>query len=264
MALPHSSLGGESRNGPVPESTIRRVDETPVPFDVPVASSEPLEALAARLEVAVTASAGSQSALSDLLVTAKFLTSAISEVCDTNSELLRELSALGAAIGVHAKERAMLESRIDRLNGIITQSLEESSREHSRLLVEHETIVAQHETIMAQAREEAARERARLVAEHDGFIAMLVADHESELESLRRDSLERGAPVAIPAQSAATLAIPVERVGPPPLPVERAVLVERTAPLEIPELPRPHAARPRLEVPELPRPPFLPRPSRRS
>jgi len=251
MALPHSSLGGESRNGPVPESTIRRVDETPVPFDVPVASSEPLEALAARLEVAVTASAGSQSALSDLLVTAKFLTSAISEVCDTNSELLRELSALGAAIGVHAKERAMLESRIDRLNGIITQSLEEASREHSRLLVEHETIVAQHETIMAQAREEAARERARLVAEHDGFIAMLVADHERELESLRHDSAVR----AVPVEQAA----PFERAAP----VDRASPVERVAPLEIPELPRPHAGRPRLEVPELPRPPFLPRPNRR-
>lgn len=250
MALPHTSLGGESRNGPIPESTIRRVDETPVPFDVPVASSEPLEALAARLEVAVTASAGSQSALSDLLVTAKFLTSAISEVCDTNSELLRELSALGAAIGVHAKERAMLESRIDRLNGIITQSLEEASREHSRLLVEHETI-------LAQAREEAARERAHLVAEHDGFIAMLVADHEREIESTRHGSAVHPAPV----EPAAPLVrpAPVERAAP----MDHASPVERVAPLEIPELPRPHGARPRLEVPELPRPPFLPRPTRR-
>jgi hypothetical protein len=242
MALPHTSLAGlpgETRTGLVPESTIRRVDETPVPFDVPVASSEPLEALAARLEVAVTASAGSQSALSDLLVTAKFLTSAISEVCDTNSELLRELSALGMAIGVHAKERAMLESRIDRLNGIITQSLEEASREHSRLLVDHETTIA-------QAREEAARERAHLVAEHDGFIAMLVADHEREILALRRDSAERAAP-------------PVEHAAP----VEQAAPVERAAPVEIPELPRPNMARPRLEVPELPRPPFLPRPTRR-
>jgi hypothetical protein len=180
MGLPNTILGADFRTGPVPDSTIRRIDEGPLMTES-IASSVPLDALAARLEVAVTASAGTQSALSDLLNMAKGLSDAINEVRDTNAELLRELSSIGQALVVHAKERALLEARVEWLSGA-----------------------------MAQGREEAAREQGRLMAEHDGFIAMLMADHDRELDVLRG--------------------------GPPPLPREpRGELPTRPA---IPRLPR--------------------------
>jgi hypothetical protein len=162
MGLPNTFLGADIRTGPVPDSSVRRIDESAVPVGHSIAPSMPLEALVARLEVAVTASAGTQSALSDLLATAKGLTSAISEVRDTNAELLRELDSVGLALAAHAKERALLEGRIDWLNGAVMQS-----------------------------REDAAREQARLMAEHDGFIAMLMADHARELDALRHGPVER-------------------------------------------------------------------------
>jgi hypothetical protein len=42
------------------------------------------------------------------------------------------------------------------------------------------------ERVLDEAGEDAERERERLVSEHDKFIAMLLADHEQELESLRQ------------------------------------------------------------------------------
>jgi hypothetical protein len=161
MGLPNL-FGADIRTGPVPESTVRRLDETPVPFE-PLGPSVPLEVLAARVEVAVTASAGTQLALSDLLTTAKGLTAALSEMRDTNDELMRELSAVAEALTTHAKERTILEARVEWLGGA-----------------------------MVQGREEAAREQARLIAEHDHFIAMLMADHDRELEALRHEPVELG------------------------------------------------------------------------
>lgn len=210
MGLPNTFLGIDSRPVPMPESTVRRLDETtPVPFD-PLTGSVPLDTLAARLEVAVTASAGTQLALSDLLNIAKGLGSALNEVRDTNDELMRELAAVGEALTVHARERVMLEARVEWLGGALMR-----------------------------ARDEAAREQARLIAEHDHFIAMLMADHDRELEEARRSAAE---------QEVREL----PRSEPPEFP--------RSQP---PELPRAEASGeiPRPPVRELPRPaiPRLPR-----
>ncbi len=224
MGLPNTIFGTDSRPGPVPDSTVRRLDETtPVPFE-PLTGSVPLDALAARLEVAVTASAGTQLALSDLLITAKGLSAAISEVRDTNDELMRELAAVGEALVVHARERALLEARVEWLS-----------------------------SAMVQVREEAAREQARLIAEHDHFIAMLMADHDREIETLQSSAeleareVPRSEPPALP------------RSEPPPLPRSEPPPLPRTEP---PPLPRTEAREvPRPDVRELPRPviPRLPR-----
>jgi hypothetical protein len=76
--------------------------------------------------------------------------------------------------------------------------------------------VAEHESILAQTHEQAALERERLVAEHDSFIAMLVADHERELQH--------------------------HRLRPPPLP--KSVPPELPKAAALPELPRPILPRP--------------------
>jgi hypothetical protein len=218
MGLPNTFLGIDSRPIPMPESTVRRLDETtPVPFD-PLTGSVPLDILAARLEVAVTASAGTQLALSDLLNIAKGLGSALNEVRDTNDELMRELASVGEALVVHARERIMLEARVEWLGGA-----------------------------MVRAREEATREQARLIAEHDHFIAMLMADHDREIEAAR--------------QSAAEPEVrEVPRSQPPELPRSQPPELPRSQP---PELPRAEASGeiPRAPVRELPRPaiPRLPR-----
>jgi hypothetical protein len=163
MAVLNTAFAGvDVPTGFVSESSVELIEETASEPESHVAPSARLEALFNRLQSAVSTSERTELALSDLLVTAKFLSAAIGEVRDANSELVLELSALCQAVAAQAKHRSLLENRIERLQHAI-----------------------------AQSRDDAARERARLLAEHDGFIAMLMADHERELESLRHRPLER-------------------------------------------------------------------------
>ena len=114
-------------------------------------------AFGARLEAGLAASARTEATLADLFRTAKFLSATIASVREANARLARELESLAEAVSGGGDERTSLASRIQRL-----------------------------ERVLDEAGEEAARERQRLVTEHDQFIAMLVADHERELESLRK------------------------------------------------------------------------------
>jgi hypothetical protein len=114
-------------------------------------------AFGARLEAALAASARTEATLADLFRTSKFLSATIASVREANSVLARELESLAEIVAGGGDERAALAGRIQRL-----------------------------ERILDDAAEEAVRERQRLVTEHDNFIAMLVADHERELESLRK------------------------------------------------------------------------------
>jgi len=241
MGLPNTFLGIDTRPGPVPDSAVRRLDETtPVPFE-PLTGGVPLDALAARLEVAVTATAGTQLALSDLLNIAKGLSAALSEVRDTNEELMRELAQVGEALSVHARERVMLEARVEWLS-----------------------------SAMVQAQEEGAREQARLIAEHDHFIAMLMADHDRELEAMRMSAgvaevpePPRSQPPELPRMQPPEL----PRMQPPELPRMHPPELPRTQPPELPRVQPPELPRtqppelPRAEARELPRPviPRLPR-----
>jgi hypothetical protein len=174
MAILNTAFAGvDIPTGFVSESAVELIEETASEPESHVAPTARLEALSTRLQAAVTTSERTELALSDLLVTAKFLGAAIGEVRDTNSELVFELSALSQAVAAQAKHRRLLEDRIERL-----------------------------QVALAQGRDEAARERARLLSEHDGFIAMLMADHEREIDSLRhrpvdRDVREPPRPVAV-------------------------------------------------------------------
>jgi hypothetical protein len=114
-------------------------------------------AFGARLGAALTATARTESTLADLFRTAKFLSASIASVREANRILARELESLAQLMAGGGDERASLAGRIQRL-----------------------------ERVLDDATEEAVRERQRLLSEHDKFIAMLVADHERELETLRQ------------------------------------------------------------------------------
>jgi hypothetical protein len=112
--------------------------------------------LAARIEAAMAASAKTESTLSDLLRTAKFLSASINAVREANAALVQELEVLCSIVDGEGAERSSLERRIQRLE----RRLEDTG-------------------------DDAARERRFLVEEHDAFIASLVSDHERELFALR-------------------------------------------------------------------------------
>ena len=163
-----------------PEPALRAVREArpsdPGPVDAPVNSELRLlpareasgarpspAALMARVEAAVAASARTEAALSDLLRTAKFLSASIAAVRDANAGLVHELEALCEVVDGDGAQRMVLERRIHRL-----------------------------ERILGDTTRDAESERQFLVQEHDSFIAQLVSDHESELDSLRRRLAELG------------------------------------------------------------------------
>jgi chromosome segregation ATPase len=114
-------------------------------------------AFGARLEAALAASSRTEATLADLFRTAKFLSATIASVREANAVLARELESLAQAAAGGGDERASLAGRIHRL-----------------------------EKVLDEATEESVRERQRLLAEHDEFIKMLLADHERELDSLRK------------------------------------------------------------------------------
>jgi hypothetical protein len=120
-------------------------------------------AIARRIEDALTRSSRTDGALADLLRTAQFLCATINAVCQTNRELACELRALRELV---VGERAEI---ID----ICGEAFEE--RETSR------------------SGEGLARQE--LIAEHDQFIAMLVADHQREVDALRQKLTETRAAV---------------------------------------------------------------------
>ncbi len=114
-----------------------------------------------RIEVALAASARIDTALEDLLRTAKFLAASLAAAQDANRGLERELEALATLADVDGGQRATLERRIQRLEAVLEEV--ESARN---------------------------RERSFLVREHDSFIAELVTDHEREIVALRRSLQE--------------------------------------------------------------------------
>ena len=114
-------------------------------------------AFGARLEAALAATARTETTLADLFRTAKFLSASIASVREANAILARELESLAQLVAGSGDERTSLAGRIQRL-----------------------------ERVLDDAAEDAVRERHRLLSEHDKFIAMLVADHERELETLRK------------------------------------------------------------------------------
>ena len=119
--------------------------------------TRPAPTLAARIEAALAASARTEAALADVFRTAKFLSATITSVRDANVGLARELESLAGILAGGVDERTALAARIQRL-----------------------------ERVVHDASDDAAFERERLLSEHDKFIAMLLADHETELESLRQ------------------------------------------------------------------------------
>jgi hypothetical protein len=121
------------------------------------------QALMARIQEALTTSSRTEAALADLSRTAQFLCATVSAVCRTNAELARELEAL----------RGMLED-----NGATTIDLCASSLDQPDEFGPYEG--DGNETLQRQ----------QLIADHDRFIAMLVADHERELEALRQHLAE--------------------------------------------------------------------------
>jgi chromosome segregation ATPase len=114
-------------------------------------------AFGARLEAALAATARTETTLADLFRTAKFLSASIASVREANAILARELESIAQLVAGGGDERTALAGRIQRL-----------------------------ERVLDDATEEAVRERQRLLSEHDKFIAMLVADHERELDTLRK------------------------------------------------------------------------------
>jgi hypothetical protein len=113
-------------------------------------------AVDARVKAALAASARTETTLADLVRTAKFMSATIGTVRAANAALGRELESLAALLG-GADERSGLAGRIERL-----------------------------ERVLNDADQDALRERERLMSERDKFIAMLLADHEREVESLRQ------------------------------------------------------------------------------
>src|SRR5260370_3813118 len=114
-------------------------------------------AFGARLEAALAATARTETTLADLFRTAKFLSASIASVREANTILARELESLAQLVAGTGDERTSLAGRIQRL-----------------------------ERVLDDAAEEAVRERQRILTEHDKFIAILLADHELQLEPRRK------------------------------------------------------------------------------
>jgi hypothetical protein len=110
-----------------------------------------------RVKAALEASARTEATLADLVRAAKFMNATIGTVRAANTALARELESVGAILSGAGEEPSALAGRIERL-----------------------------ERVLDAADQDAARERERLMAERDKFIAMLLADHEREVESLRQ------------------------------------------------------------------------------
>jgi len=113
--------------------------------------------IGARIEAALAASVRTEATLADLFRTVKFLSATIGTVREANSALSQELETLAEMLGSGGDERTALAGRIQRL-----------------------------EKVVVDAARDAESERVRLLTEHDKFIAMLLADHERDLDALRR------------------------------------------------------------------------------
>jgi hypothetical protein len=152
-------------NGAIEDARAELVDVEDVPDDdgrpAPRESAQSgvraAPGLAARIDAALEASSRTEATLADVFRTAKFLSATIGAVRDANAALARELESLVGILAGGVDERTALAGRIQRL-----------------------------ERVVDEAGADAARERDRLVSEHDKFIAMLLSDHERELESLRQ------------------------------------------------------------------------------
>src|SRR3954469_18733647 len=120
-------------------------------------------ALMARIQEALTTSSRTEAALADLSRTAQFLCATVSAVCRTNSELARELEAL----------RGMLEDHGGASIDLCASSFDQPD-----------------EFAPYEPESNASLPRQQLIADHDRFIAMLMADHERELEALRQHLAE--------------------------------------------------------------------------
>ena len=131
-------------------------DETSHLPNVPSSGVRAAPTLAERVEAAAATGARTEAALKDLLRTAKFLSATIATVLEAHSALSHELETLCQLLDGGSDQKTALERRIERLDRVVDQVSRQASRD-----------------------------RQFLVSEHDSFIAMLVADHQRELDTLR-------------------------------------------------------------------------------
>jgi hypothetical protein len=108
-----------------------------------------------RLEAALEASSKTEAALADVFRTTKFLTATVTAVREANAAVTRELESLSETVSPDDAHESAFGGRIQRMERVLHDAGHDAERE-------------------------------RLIAEHDQFIAMLLADHERELEALRR------------------------------------------------------------------------------
>ena len=118
-----------------------------------------------RMEIALAASKGLDSAITDLLRTAKFLTASLVATQEANRGLTQELETLAALGDVDRSQRAQLERRIQAL-----------------------------ESDLAHSTEQAAQERRYLLHQQDSFILELLRDHEREIAGIRGKKSTSAAP----------------------------------------------------------------------
>jgi hypothetical protein len=118
-----------------------------------------------RLEAALVASTKNEAALADVFRTTKFLTATVTAVREANAAVTRELESLSETVSGDGDDRPGFAGRIQRMERVLDEAGHDAERE-------------------------------RLIAEHDQFIAMLLADHERELETLRRRFAEIQSPEA--------------------------------------------------------------------
>jgi hypothetical protein len=111
--------------------------------------------IAARIKAALAASARTEATLGDLSRTVKFLMATIGSVREANAGLASELATLAEVLKGGEGDPAAAAHGVETLARFGDD-------------------------------EERDAERDRLVSEHDRFIAMLVEDHERDLEALRR------------------------------------------------------------------------------
>jgi hypothetical protein len=111
--------------------------------------------IGARIQAALAASARTEATLGDLSRTVKFLMATIGSVRDANAGLASELATLAEVLKGGDGDRAASAGGVEML----ARFGDDGERD------------AEHD---------------RLVSEHDRFIAMLVEDHERDLDALRR------------------------------------------------------------------------------
>jgi len=116
-----------------------------------------------RLEAALVASTKNEAALADVFRTTKFLTATVTAVREANAAVTRELESLSETVSGDGDDRPGFAGRIQQMERVLDEAGHDAERE-------------------------------RLIAEHDQFIAMLLADHERELETLRRRFAEIQSP----------------------------------------------------------------------